>query len=269
MTLLKIDDDNAIFHIHHAAPEGAPTFVFINALTGNTGAWEGVVAPRLREAGFGTLSWNFRGQADSPFGLDVELTNEVIVDDLMRVLEAAAPARPVLVGLSVGGLYAAQAIARGARAEALVLLNTLRRIGPRIAWVNDALPVLVGAGGFDLFMDAVFPMLVNPEFLSNARANALKGGYQPLDPAHGHSNLMRNSPSTDWDFDWSSLDLPVLSITGAHDRVFRDPEIIEELYATLPNATREDWDDCGHLVPVERPEKLAASLIRFGEGLGR
>lgn len=265
MPQLPISDGNSLFYLHTAPTRaGAPTFVFVNALTGSTDAWEAVVAPSLREQGFGTLSYNFRGQTDSPFSADMELTNDVIVDDLVELMQSLTPTRPILTGLSVGGLYAAQAIARGVEAEALVLLNTLRRIGPRIAWVNDALPTLVAEGGVQMFLDALFPLLVNPEFAAGARPNFLNGGYAPLDAGHGHMNLMRNSPATNWDMDWSSLSLPVLSITGEHDRVFRDADVIDELFATLPNARREDWGDCGHLIPNERPEKLAASLIAFG-----
>lgn len=265
MPHLQIGSTNSLFYLHSAPTrERAPTFVFVNALTGSTDAWEAVVAPALRAEGFGTLSYNFRGQVDSSFSPELQLTNGVIVDDLAHLIAEVAAARPVLVGLSVGGLYAAQAIAKGVAAEGLVLLNTLRRVGPRIAWVNDAMPKLVAEGGVQLFLDAIFPLLVNADFAATARANFLKGGYAPLDPAHGHMNLMRNAPQTAWDFDWSSLRLPVLSITGEQDRVFRDADVIEELYATLPDARREDWDDCGHLIPNERPEKLAAALARFG-----
>jgi 3-oxoadipate enol-lactonase len=42
-----------------------------------------------------------------------------------------------------------------------VLLNTLRQIGPRIAWINDALPAIAAHGGVQLFMDAMFPLIVN------------------------------------------------------------------------------------------------------------
>lgn len=265
MTHLNIDGANSLYYIHHEPTRaGAPTFLFVNALTGSTDHWEAAIAPALRKAGFGTLSYNFRGQDGSAFDPGLELTNQVIVDDIVRLNAALAPARPILVGLSIGGLYAAQAIAAGVEAAGLVFLNTLRRIGPRIAWVNDALPTVVAEAGVQAFMDALFPMIVNPEFAAAARPNFLKGGYAPMDPAHGHMNLMRNSPASDWDFDWASLTLPVLSITGEHDRVFRDPEVIDELFALLPDATREDWDDCGHLIPLERPEKLTASLLAFG-----
>ena len=266
MATLTIDADNAL-HYLYARPEGdKPTFVFVNALTGNTGHWEAVIAPALRLEGYGTLSYNFRGQAESKFGA-VELTPELIVSDLHLLLDAVDPPKPILVGLSIGGLFAAQAIADGATAQGLVLLNTLRKIGPRIAWINDALPALVGHGGVALFMDAILPLLTGPDFAEKARAGALQGDYAPMDPAHGHMNLMRNSVAADWDFDWSSITLPVLNITGLQDRVFLDEEIVKDLLQTFPRVSQEWWSDTGHLIPIERPDKLTVALVRFGEHL--
>jgi len=274
MPVLALDADNGLYY-EHATParDGAPTFVFVNALTGNTQTWEAVVAPRLREAGFGTLAYNFRGQDASPFAAGTALTPELIVADLRRLLRELDPARPVLVGLSIGGLFAARALLAGAEAAGLVLLNTLREIGPRIAWVNAAMPRLVAAGGVRLFLDAVFPLLVNAEFAAAARPNFLQDApYEPIDPDHGHLNLMQHADQADWDVDYARLTLPTLVITGLQDRVFLDLEVVERLYATLPDARREDWPEAGHLLPQERPERLADSLARFGaeiEGSGR
>jgi 3-oxoadipate enol-lactonase len=268
MAELQLDSRNALFYLHAPpAIDGHLTFVFVNALTGSTDHWEAVVAPALRSEGFGTLSYNFRGQDKSRFAEEVELTNALIVEDLCALIEDVAPVRPVLVGLSIGGLYAVQALSRGAPAQGVVLLNTLREINTRIAWINDALPHFVATGGAALFMGLMMPMLTNPDFAASVRPNFLKGPYQALDPKHGHANLMRNSVATDWGFDWAKLDVPVLVITGLHDRVFRDPEVIDRLYASLPDARREDWDDAGHLLPLERPERLADSLARFGREL--
>ena len=85
-----------------------------------------------------------------------------------------------------------------------------------------------------------------------------------MDPDHPHLNLMRHSGAADWGIDWSALGLPILNITGLQDRVFLEPEVVERLFATLPDARREDWVDCGHLIPIERPDRLATSLGRFG-----
>ncbi len=267
--LLTIDPNAALFHLHTPPSRaGAPTFVFVNALTGSTDAWEAAVAPALRAEGFGTLSWNFRGQTGSPFAPETALTDALIAADLRRLLDAVKPERAILVGLSIGGVYAARAALEGAGTTGagvagLVLLNTLREIGPRIAWINDAMPALVGHGGVGLFLDALFPLLVNAEFAAQARPNFLKGGYAPLPPEHGHMNLMRHAAATDWDIPYERLTLPTLVITGLQDRVFLDRDVVDRLYARLPDARREDWPDAGHLLPQERPAKLAESLARF------
>lgn len=269
MALFEISAGNALYYEHTPpARDGAQTFVFVNALTGNTQAWEAVVAPALRKQGFGTLSYNFRGQDASPFQ-DVDLTPDLIVDDLCALLAEIKPERMVLVGLSIGGLFAARAVLKGAQAEALVLLNTLREIGPRIAWVNDALPHLVARGGVRLFMDAMFPLLVNQEMAEAKRADFIADEpYAPLDPDHGHMNLMRNSVRADWDLPYEALDLPVLVVTGLQDRVFLDIDVVDRLAARLPKVERMEWPDAGHLLPQERPEKLTHALAAFSIGLG-
>lgn len=269
MARLSIDAANELFYQHSPpARAGRQTIVFVNALTGNTEAWEAAVAPKLRAEGFGTLSWNFRGQDWSAFSPELALTEEVIVRDLCRLLAELAPVRPIVAGLSIGGLYGAKAVLAGAAAEGLVLMNTLREIGPRIAWVNDAMPRLVGHGGVGLFLDAFFPLLVGPDMAEKARDNFLKGDYTSLPPEHGHMNLMRHAAATDWAINWSALDCPVLSITGLQDRVFLDRDVVDRLFATLPVAEREDWEDTGHLLPQERPERLATSIARFAAGIG-
>jgi pimeloyl-ACP methyl ester carboxylesterase len=268
MAQLTIGPEDGLFYLHTPpSRDGAPTFVFINALTGTTDHWEAVVAPALRAQGFGTLSYNFRGQTDSPYAPGTQLTPDLIVEDIVRIVGALKPARPVLVGLSIGGLFAAQAIRAGAEAVGLVFLNTLREIGPRIQWVNDSLPVFARTTGVQTMMDATFPMLVNPEFLTKMRPNFLTGQLAPLPEDHPHFNLMSNSTKAEWAFPWSSLSLPILNITGLCDRVFYDAEVVERLLGGLPDLRREDWDDCGHLVPLERPERLAASLAAFGAEL--
>lgn len=267
MPLLEIDAQNALYYLHAPPVDDKPTFVFVNALTGTTDHWENTIAPALRAEGFGTLSYNFRGQTDSPFSPDLELTPKVIVSDLVKVCTDLAPSKPVLVGLSIGGLFAAQAIAAGVKATGLVYLNTIREIGPRIAWVNDGLGIFAAKTGVGVMMDATFPMLVNPDFLNAVRPNMLKVEISPLPAEHGHANLMRNSNQAEWAFPWDSLTLPTLNITGHCDRVFLDPEIVEKWLSRMADVQRLDWPDCGHLVPLERPEKLAQALGDFGNRL--
>jgi pimeloyl-ACP methyl ester carboxylesterase len=77
-TYLELGEKDGLYFEYDAPSQTKPTLVFINALTGSTAAWQAVVAPRCREAGLGTLCWNFRGQADSPFSEELELSADLI-----------------------------------------------------------------------------------------------------------------------------------------------------------------------------------------------
>lgn len=266
---LDLSGGNLLYYLHSAPTrEDAATFVFVNALTGSTDTWEVEIGEALRREGFGTLSWNFRGQAGSAFDPELALTDRLITADLARLLHDIAPSRPVLVGLSIGGLYAARAVLGGTHAEGLVLINTLREVGPRIDWINSAMARLAAHGGLGLFLDAIFPLLVNPDFAQKVRPNFLGGDYAPLPPEHGHMNLVRHAAKTDWTIDYSALALPTLVITGLHDRVFLDREVVDRLFARLPDGQREDWPDAGHLIPQEKPERLASRLASFAAEIG-
>ena len=261
---LDLSGGNSLYYLHNPpSRENAVTFVFVNALTGSTDSWEAEIGEVLRSAGFGTLSWNFRGQSGSAFDPELALTDRLITSDLAGLLGNIAPARPVLVGLSIGGLYAARAVLGGTPAAGLVLINTLREIGPRIDWINAAMTRFAAHGGLGLFLDAFLPLLVNPDFAQKARPNFLGGAYVPLPPEHGHMNLVRHAAETDWTLDYSALALPTLIITGLQDRVFLDREVVDRLFAQLPDGRREDWADAGHLIPQERPVQFAARLVSF------
>jgi len=257
-------------HYEYDAPGAARrTFVFVNALTGNTGTWQHPeIGPRLRAAGYGTLAWNFRGQAETTFAPGTRLTPRLIVEDLLRVIERLQPPKPILVGLSIGGLFAAQGILAGIDAAGLVLINTLRKPGARLQWINDAMVAMARAGGSRLLMTANLPMLVNPEQLAAMRAAIMTGEpFAPMDPADGLMRLMQGSLETDWNFAYEKLRLPVLIMSGLHDRVFRVEKDVAELAARIAKRREVVFADAGHLIPLERPEKFGQALLEFAAGL--
>jgi pimeloyl-ACP methyl ester carboxylesterase len=265
MAQLDIASGEALHYEYDAPGAAGATFVFVNALTGNTGTWQHAeIGPRLRAAGYGTLAWNFRGQAQTRFGAQTALTPELVVQDLQRVVAHAKPPRPIVVGLSIGGLFAAQAVLAGMPAAALVLINTLRKPGVRLEWINRATVALAQAGGPRLIMEANLPQLVNPDQLAAMRAGVFgKEPYQPMDRADGLYRLLEGSLATDWNFPWEKLKLPVLSMTGQHDRIFRVAKDVDELSAKVAGLRRVEFADAGHLIPVERPAAFTKALLEF------
>jgi pimeloyl-ACP methyl ester carboxylesterase len=264
MPLHTISETDKLFYLHHPAqsPDGI-TFVFFNPLTGDTSNWEAVIAPKLREKGFGTLSFDYRGQAQSTFFKGTALTSQLIVEDAVDLIQTINPSNAVLVGLSIGGLYAAQAWLSGAPAKSLVLINTLREDNARLAWIGDALVRAVEIGGLPLFRDLFLPLLMNEDWLEDNRKNflATPAAYEPLAPDSGHYKLLAEAgPSADWNLKYENLTLPTLVITGLQDHVFLERDIVDKLFERLPNGQRLEMDNAGHLIPGERPLELVDIL---------
>lgn len=267
MSFHSLTETDKIFYLHHPAKtDGLPCFVFFNPLTGDTNNWEAAIAPELRELGFGTLSFDYRGQTQSPFGEDVVLTSKGIVEDAVSMLNDVQPDNPIFVGLSIGGLYAAQAFLAGAKASQLVLINTLRKDTARLAWIGDALVRAVEIGGLQLFRDLFLPLLMNEEWLQANRGDFLASpaAYEPLAPETGTYKLLAEAgPSADWDLAYEKLDLPTLVVTGLQDHVFLENQYVDELFDRLPKGARIDMDDAGHLIPGERPDAVVNILSKF------
>lgn len=244
--------------------DSAVTFVFFNALTGDMALWESLLVPRLREQGHGFLAWNYRGQAGSPFAPGTRLDDRLIIADSLQLMDKVKPIRPVLVGLSIGGLFAARAWLEGAPASGLVLINTLRRPGPRLEWINDALLRAVEVGGMELLRDLYLPLLYDERWLAEHRRDFLKDRpYHPLPPDHGHYRLLADCRSADWNLPLEALSLPVLVVTGLMDRLFLDTHDLERLFERLPDGRRVEMSDAAHMLPAERPEALARALLAF------
>jgi len=265
MPQLSISEGNAVFYDYTpATAENGVTFVFYNALTGDAGMWLGEIAPALHQAGHGTLVWNFRGQANSPFTPGLALDDLLIVADAKRLLQEISPPRSVLVGLSIGGLFAARTCLAGWPAAGLVLINTLRRPGPRLAWVNDAALRCAEVGGLELVKDLFGALIFNEDWLAQNRAEAFKDTpYTPLRPEHGHYRLLSDCRSADWDLPYEQLDLPTLVLTGLQDDMFLNLADVASYAARLPQAQRLDLADAGHMVPVERPQTFIQALLDF------
>lgn len=266
MTVLSISETDGLYYEYDASTKDeGKTFVFINAITGDASMWQAIIGPALRDQGHGTLAYNFRGQANSPYTKSLELTEHIIVDDLILLLKTLKLKNIVLVGLSIGSLYAVKAMEKGLEVEAIVMINMLRRIGTRIQWMNDIIPQLLAAGGPNLMRDSFTHLITGPAFAEKTRATVFvdKPDYTPMEPDCGPMNLVTHMGTTSWDVAYENINVPALVITGLHDRVFYDAVVFEELYELIPNATRIDMDHVGHMIPVEDPNELVKAILEF------
>ncbi len=269
MSALELGADNTLYYEHQPpTQEARNTFVFFNALTGDVGMWNAEVVPALNQRGYGTLTYNLRGQANSPFSDPQSLDCDHIIGDARRLLSEINPAKPILVGLSIGGLFAAHAMIRGAGADGLVLINTLRRNGPRLRWINDALVRCAEVGGLELFRDLFCPLLFNEGWQAENRAKFLvQDSYPPIDRSSGIYHLLQHAAAADWDLPYERLTVPTLVLTGLQDHVFLDLDDVAALVSRIPNVARKDQPDGGHMLPAECPRWLIDTLVDFAERL--
>ncbi len=264
MSFLKIDDQNEIYYEFTKPKNNGHTFVFVNALTGNTTAWNGIIGDKITENGNGFLAYNFRGQDNSKFSEELTLDTDLIVSDLCLLIEKLKLKNIILVGLSIGGLYASLALRKGIKSNGLVLINTLRKNNPRLKWINESMVNVAGYGGTALLMDMNMPVIASPSFLDKVKPNALNpNNYKRLEENSGIFKLMKGSLTANWDIDWSKIEVPVLIMTGHHDKVFRIPDDIDQIVNTMNNVQRLEFPDCGHLIPLEKPKEFAAHLNQF------
>lgn len=250
-------------HFDHQSPAAGNgvTFVFFNPLTGDAASWEASVAEPLRAEGHGSLLFNFRGQSGSPFGAR-PITAQEIVADARALISAQRPRRPVYVGLSIGGLFAARAHLEGMPCLGLLLINTLRTSSTRLDWLNAAVHRCAMVGGGELLRDLFSPLLMGPAWQEANRAAFLKAGaYQPLAPESGTAKLLAASATADWDLPYEQLAVPVIVLSGLQDRVFYDAVDVAGLARRLPNAIRIDLPDAGHLIPMERPDAVVDACL--------
>jgi pimeloyl-ACP methyl ester carboxylesterase len=269
MTTVEVDGTSLGYR--HVPGARDLTFVFVNALTGSAAMWETSIAPCLRRRGYGTLAFDLPGQGESVVAAGEALTPARLTAATAGIVAALAPSRPAFVGLSIGGLFALQAHLAGTPAAGFVLINTLRRPGPRLAWINDAVVRLASLGGGRLVRDAYAPLLFGPDWLAAHRDEALTSTpYDGLAPAAAERRLLEAGGDADWDVDYERVRPPVVVLSGLADRVFFDAGEVAALSARFPDAVRQDDPAGGHLLPVERPKTVVRACLalagRIGDG---
>ena len=56
-------------------------------------------------------------------------------------------------------------------------------------------------------------------------------------------------------------------MTGHHDKVFRIPGDIDQIANSMNNVQRLEFPDCGHLIPLEKPNEFSMHINQFAKKL--
>lgn len=264
--------DGTVLHAE-AHGEGLPLVLSCALLTTHEN-WRPQVEPLVR-AGAKVILWDYRGHGRSGVPEDpAAYTMESVRDDLLRVLDRAAPGEEaVLGGLSFGGLVSLHlALARPERVRGLLLVGSgpgfknpeaQKRWQAQVDRTADFLE-RKGPGAFVESRAAATAIGLRPE-LPAARAAARAIAAQ--DPA-GLARFARRvaGPASPVMDRLGEIRCPALVVVGELDEPYR--RAADVMVAKLPDAEKVEIPGAGHIVNIEAAEAFDAVVARFLARLG-
>lgn len=246
-----------------------PLCLFLHGIGGARGNW----LPQLSAAGsvMRSAALDLRGYGTSALGKQQSTIDDYCAD-ILRVREALGADRLVLVGLSYGSWIATSFAMRHPELLAGLVLSGgctgMSEAGPqeRDAFrTSRQVPLDAGQTPAD-FAPAVVNVLAGPN-ASEATRSKLLSSMAAIPSATYRDALVcfTNPPER---FDFAQLTMPVLMMTGEHDRLAPPAEIRGVANRILTHSPRPDVRyetiaDAGHVCNVEQPDAYNRVLVEF------
>lgn len=240
-----------------------PAVVFLHGIGGSVADW----TPQQRSLvpGHRVVALDARGfgRSDRTYGA---MSFADYAADVLDVLDRVEVERPVVVGLSLGGMIA-QAVALDAppgRLAGAVFCATSAQLDPDLRAALDMGRQTLAASGEMGVLDQVFmPLLAGPD-VTEATHGWFAGfaeSFRTTDPLAFAVGLGAIA-GLDHLAALGDLDLPTLVIHGSEDRMVPLPHG-EAIAAAVPGSELVVLDGVGHLVNLEAPARFDEALVRF------
>lgn len=252
-------DGNKVFALTFG--KGPRTFLAHSGWVGNFEDWIDVLGPM--SANWRTAVYDHRGAGETFVSPD-KISNEALVDDVFRVMDAMKIDRCVIGGFSRGTVTVLQAVIRDpSRFDGLVLMNGAAGIQPPNTPPRPA-------GGLARFPGETFHEKLRW---------FMKTCTPELDSEHirrwGVTVLGRSTPeaadvllqitapkSLDFAVELPKLRLPTLLIHGDKD-AFCDEASMRYLQSIIPDSELVIFEGSGHLPAMVRPSEVHSAIEAF------
>jgi pimeloyl-ACP methyl ester carboxylesterase len=242
---------------------GTP-LVLTHGLGDNLQFWD-AVAPALAER-HQVIRWDVRGfgASDKPPG---PYSAAGFAADLLALLDALELDRVHLAGISMGGVIAQRfALEHAERLRSLVLVSTSSEIAEKGAANWRRLADVIEQRGFGSgARDA--SRAFAPSFAARRPEIVAAAGEQTArnDP-FAYATAARAMSDYHWTAELADVRVPALVLQGLADQL-TPPGGSVKLSRALPAARLLMFEDTGHNLPLERPERFAAAVLGFTGGV--
>lgn len=265
----RLFDDLPRLALTRAGRSGPTLCLFLHGIGGNRHNWKAQVA--VVSGVMPAAALDLRGYGDSTLG-PRQSTVDDYCDDILRVMQVLGAERLVLVGLSYGSWIATSFAMRHPEVLAGFVLSGgctgMSEAGPdeREAFrVSREVPLDAGQTPAD-FAPAVVKVLAGPG-ADEASRQALHDSMAAI-PAATYRDALTCFTNPLERFDFSRLTMPVLLMTGEHDRLAPPGEIrgvAGRIWdaAPRPDVRFEVIPGAGHVCNVENPEAYNRHLLAF------
>ena len=227
------------------------TIVFIHGAGGSSSFWQGQVGALTARVNTVAVDLPGHGRSDGPGCDDIRDYTRVIADFLTGL---GAPA-VIPCGFSMGGAIALQLMTDcPEQVKAGILSNTgaALKVAPQIFETID--------NDYRAFVEMICKFAASkktdPELMKPFRQDLAR--HQP-GIARGDFEACNQFDLTDR---LSSIDLPVLVVTAAEDKL-TPPAYGDLLVKRIRNATLVHIQDAGHIAPLEKPDEINAAIEKF------
>ena len=262
---IPVNDGN--LYVEQSGPASGLDIVFLHGFPFSHAMWDNqaqVAAVKYR-----VTTYDIRGHGLSDIG-DGQYTVERHVDDLFTLLSSLNIAKPVIVGLSMGGYIALRALERDQhRFRGAVLCDTrseadsneaklsrfnvvgaVKRIGSE-AYAKEFVKAVFAPGADQRVPEAVQKIV---SIISHTPPLSIAGTQLAL------------AARTDTSASLPSLSLPVLILVGEHDRI-TPVAAAEAMHSRIPGSAIAVVPQAGHLSNMENPAFFNERLMKFLAGI--
>lgn len=235
-------------------------------------SWSGALRA-FADRGYYVINYDARGHGDSDWSADGEYRLEARALDLLAVIgHIEGPF--ALVGASMGGATAMQAISGGLTPNALVLVDIVPR--PNLRGVQRIVSFMLGhQDGFATLQEAADAIAAyNPDrarppspdgLLKNLRRDESGRYHWHWDPRmlHGPARDPEALARTIEGKDWGSV-VPTLLVRGMHSDIVTDASV-EDFRRHVPSLEVHNVSDAGHMVAGDKNDVFNAGVIAYLE----
>lgn len=258
---MKIKTNGITLNVH-ASGTGAVTLLYLHYWGGSSRTWAPVI--EALPAGYRHVAVDLRGwgESDHPAaGYDLaDMTN-----DLRGVVEALALERYILVGHSMGAKVA-QAFAAERPSGLLGLVLVAPSPPLPLALSDEQRAGIAHAYDHAASIGAALDHVLGGSTLSGAlRAQVIEDSLRGA-PAARQSWPYR-AMAEDIAEQAARIAVPVAVLSGELDQVDPPTALRTHLLPIIRQAGLEIVPGCGHLLPLQAPEAVAAAIGRFASGL--